>query len=51
MLGHKRGKVTLSRYTGVLDSMSARTNERLDEAFRGLGPATKYDAKVATLGG
>jgi integrase len=34
MLGHTKAAVTLDRYTGVLDSMSARTDERLDVMLR-----------------
>ena len=34
MLGHAKAQVTLDRYTGVLDSMVARTDERLDAALR-----------------
>ena len=34
MLGHANPAVTLRVYTGVLDSMSAATDEKLDEAFR-----------------
>jgi integrase len=36
MLGHKRAQVTLDRYTGVLDSMAARTDEALDATLRAL---------------
>lgn len=38
MLGHSNPAVTLNRYTGVLESMSAKTDEALDAAFR--DPAT-----------
>jgi hypothetical protein len=34
MLGHAKAAITLDRYTGVLDSMSARTDERLDAVLR-----------------
>lgn len=34
MLGHAKAAITLDRYTGVLESMSARTDERLDAVFR-----------------
>jgi integrase len=33
-LGHSNPAVTLNRYTGVLESMSARTDDALDAAFR-----------------
>lgn len=36
MLGHSNASVTLNRYTGVLASMEARTDARLDAAFREL---------------
>jgi hypothetical protein len=36
MLGHAKAAITLDRYTGVLSSMAARTDERLDAAFREL---------------
>jgi integrase len=36
MLGHAKASITLDRYTGVLESMSARTDERLDATFRAL---------------
>jgi integrase len=36
MLGHVKASITLDRYTGVLESMQARTDERLDTAFREL---------------
>jgi integrase len=36
MLGHAKASITLDRYTGVLESMQARTDERLDAAFREL---------------
>ncbi len=34
MLGHANPSITLRRYTGVLESMKARTDERLDATFR-----------------
>jgi integrase len=36
MLGHAKAAITLDRYTGVLESMAARTDERLDARFREL---------------
>jgi integrase len=39
MLGHAKASVTLDRYTGVLESMAARTDERLDATLRQLGVA------------
>lgn len=38
MFGHAKASITLDRYTGVLESMQARTDERLDAAFRELSP-------------
>src|SRR5262249_45763039 len=51
MLGHAKASVTLDQYTGVLDSMTARTDERFDAAFRSLTPGAAIDAKVAALRG
>ena len=51
MLGHAKASVTLDQYTGVLDSMTARTDERVDAAFRSLTPGAAIDAKVAALRG
>jgi integrase len=39
LLGHKRASVTMDRYAGLLESMTARTDDRLDAAFRELNPA------------
>ena len=47
MLGHSKAAITLDRYTGVLESMTERTDERLDAAFRAVG--LPPDARVATL--
>jgi hypothetical protein len=38
MLGHAKASIRLDRYMGVLESMQSRTDERLDAAFRELGP-------------
>lgn len=35
MLGHANPAITLRTYTGVLDSMSAATDDKLDAAFKG----------------
>jgi integrase len=48
MLGHAKSSITLDRYTGVLESMEARTDERLDAAFRELKPMPAGD--VVSLG-
>jgi integrase len=39
LLGHKRASVTMDRYAGLLESMTAQTDDRLDAAFRELNPA------------
>jgi integrase len=51
MLGHAKAAITLDRYTGVLESMSARTDERLDATFRMFAPIGDTNARVAMLGG
>jgi integrase len=50
-LGHSNPAVTLSRYTGVLQSMSARTDEALDAAFRVGSAGVKSPGAVVSLGG
>lgn len=37
MLGHSKAAITLDRYTGILESMAMRTDERLEAAFRAIG--------------
>lgn len=44
MLGHANPAVTLRVYTGVLDSMSAATDEKLDEAFRQATPVSPRES-------
>jgi hypothetical protein len=43
MLGHANPSVTLRVYTGVLNSMSEQTDERLDAAFRAAVPERAAD--------
>jgi hypothetical protein len=50
MLGHAKASIRLDRYMGVLESMQSRTDERLDAAFRELGPDPAAVAVSRCLG-
>jgi integrase len=51
MLGHAKASVTFDRYTGVLDSMAARTDERLDAVFRELASraSVRHESRVSSM--
>ena len=46
MLGHANPAITLRRYTGVLESMQAKTDDALDATFRS---SAKQDGTTARL--